>query len=267
MNGIEMLAKVRDIAPDTVRILLTGNADLQAAIDAVNTGNIFRFLTKPCTLEVMVQSLEASLHQYRLITAEKELLEKTMSGSIRMLTSVLSRVAPNVLSRSVHIRDLARQLAESVEAQNAWQVEMSAMLSYVGCALLPPNIFGNLYTETGLAPEEEPIFQTHPEAGYRLINCIPRLEPVAEIIRYQEKRFNGEGPPQGGLSGEAIPLGARILKACLDYDRLVGIGKLPDQAMALLKEHHSRYDPNILRALEKIAIAAKPPSPAPAVAK
>jgi DNA-binding NtrC family response regulator len=77
MDGVQFLSKVKERAPDSVRMMLTGNNDLQTAMQAVNEGNSFRFLTKPCTPETLAKALEAGLEQYRLITAERELLEKT----------------------------------------------------------------------------------------------------------------------------------------------------------------------------------------------
>jgi len=76
MNGAEFLAQVRQKVPDTVRMLLTGYADLNAAIDAVNRGNIFRFLTKPCEKDVLAGAIHLGVEQYRSVTAEKELAQK-----------------------------------------------------------------------------------------------------------------------------------------------------------------------------------------------
>jgi CheY-like chemotaxis protein len=76
MNGAEFLAQVRQKAPDTVRMLLTGYTDLSAAIDAVNEGNIFRFLTKPSTKEVLVDAISMGVKQYHSVTADRELLSK-----------------------------------------------------------------------------------------------------------------------------------------------------------------------------------------------
>src|SRR4030042_1805929 len=80
MNGIKFLSKVREMAPDSVRVMLTGFAELQTAIDAVNEGNIFRFLTKPCPPDILSRALDMGIEQYRLITAERELLEQTLKG-------------------------------------------------------------------------------------------------------------------------------------------------------------------------------------------
>ena len=72
MNGAEFLAHIRKDAPDTVRMLLTGFTDLDAAIAAVNEGNIFKFLTKPCRKDALVSAIDLGLAQYRSTVAGKE---------------------------------------------------------------------------------------------------------------------------------------------------------------------------------------------------
>ena len=76
MNGAEFLSRVRERAPETVRMLLTGYADLQSAIDAVNRGNIFRFLTKPCEKETLIEAINRGLEQYRSTVTQKEIVKK-----------------------------------------------------------------------------------------------------------------------------------------------------------------------------------------------
>src|ERR1035438_9616095 len=100
MNGAQFLSQVRQKAPDTVRMLLTGYTDLDAAMDAVNDGNIFRFLTKPCEKDLLVKAITSGVEQYRLVRIEKDLLEKTLRGSIRVLTDVLSAASPETFGRS-----------------------------------------------------------------------------------------------------------------------------------------------------------------------
>ncbi|MBW1699478.1 MAG: response regulator, partial [Deltaproteobacteria bacterium] len=75
MDGIQFLARVKQINPETVRMMLTGNADLEKTIQAVNEGNIFRFFTKPCPPEILAGGLRSGIEQYQLVTAERELLQ------------------------------------------------------------------------------------------------------------------------------------------------------------------------------------------------
>jgi DNA-binding NtrC family response regulator len=109
MDGIQFLATVRKQSPDTVRLILSGNADLQAAIAAVNEGSIFQFLTKPCPVDKLRSAIDGALKQYQLIIAERELLEHTLNGSVSMMTEVLSVVSPLAFSRSSRIRRYPRR--------------------------------------------------------------------------------------------------------------------------------------------------------------
>ena len=86
INGIQFLTKIRQIAPDTVRVMLTGQADMQIAIDAINNGALYRFLTKPCSTEVLAQTLYDGVEQFQLTTAERNRWDHT----IRTLISILS---------------------------------------------------------------------------------------------------------------------------------------------------------------------------------
>ncbi|MFH2098561.1 MAG: response regulator, partial [Pseudomonadota bacterium] len=109
MDGVEFLANVRQMEPDTVRILNTGHADLETAIAAVNEGNIFRLLTKPCDTPVMVRALKDAFRQYDLVTGEKMLLEITLKGSLKVLSDVLSLTRPEAYGRISRIAPLAQK--------------------------------------------------------------------------------------------------------------------------------------------------------------
>jgi len=94
MDGATFLQKSRSLAPNSVRILLTGQCDLESAISAVNDGQIYQFLTKPCDSKKLQSILDSAVKQHRLLSAEKELLQKTLKGSIKVLTEALSMVSP-----------------------------------------------------------------------------------------------------------------------------------------------------------------------------
>jgi len=111
MDGVQFLAKAREAAPATVRILLTGYADLQTAVEAVNRGNIFRLLNNPCPLEILAESLAGGARQYQLINAERELLEKTLKGTIQVLGNVLSMLNPEAFGRTARITRYVREIA------------------------------------------------------------------------------------------------------------------------------------------------------------
>ena len=252
MDGARFLSRARELAPDSARVLLTGYADQQAAIAAVNEGNIFRFLTKPCPPEALLKVLEAGVEQHRLITAEKELLEKTLRGSIEVLTEVLTLVSPLAFSRATRVRRLVGQLGAVLRVEHTWPLDVAALLSQIGCVAVPDAVLAGACAGKDLPPKEWDMFESHPRIGSHLIGKIPRLEEVAAIIAYQEKRYDGGGRPEDGRRGADIPYGARVLKVALDCDSLESRGHPRSEAIECLKGRSGWYDPDVLRALEKV---------------
>ena len=250
MNGVEFLAHVRVHEPDTVRMLLTGNAELQAAIDAINQGQIFRFLTKPCTPEALANALEAGLAQHRLITAERELLEQTLSGSVRVLCEVLALVNPEAFGRSSRITRYVESIAAQLHVSELWSIKTAAMLSQIGCVILPESVLKKVYRGEVLTGEESQLFNQHPFVAYDLLAKIPRMKRVAEIIKFQDTYYDGYGVPGGTQQGNTIPMEARILKVALDFDALESAGKSKAEAFDGMKQRKGWYDPTVIDAMK-----------------
>jgi response regulator RpfG family c-di-GMP phosphodiesterase len=248
MNGVQLLAEVQKQYPETVRLMLTGNADQQTAIEAVNRGHVFQFLTKPCPMEMLTLALQAGLKQYRLVTAERELLEKTLNGSVKVLADVLSLVDPLSFGRGEMLCSYMRAYVNSLTLANLWEFEMAAMLSQIGTVTLPPALLEKSRTGQTLTKVEQDMIARVPKAGADLIANIPRLESVARIVLYQQKHYDGSGFPANVVRGEDIPIGARILKVLMDLLELEA-QKLPkDAALKLMQQRMGWYDPRVLDA-------------------
>jgi response regulator RpfG family c-di-GMP phosphodiesterase len=250
MDGIQFLAQVREQSPNSVRIMLTGNVDLEQAVRAVNEGNIFRFLIKPCPQETLIKTVESALAQYRLVTAEKELLDKTLSGSIKLLTDILSMVDIKSFGRAEKLRDLITKISEKISLADLWQIHLAALLSPIGYVTLPSEIVIKAREGALLSKTEEQLVEATPEIAARLLANIPRLEGVAKIARYQHKRFDGGGFPADDVRGEAIPFGARLLKILNDMLQLQAKGDSQIQAFNELTRRRGWYDPELLTSLE-----------------
>jgi response regulator RpfG family c-di-GMP phosphodiesterase len=246
MNGIEFLTKVEAKVPDTVRMMLTGNADQKTAVDAVNRGHIFRFLTKPCETDVLTPTLNAGLRQYRLVTAERELLEKTLHGSIKMLTEILSMLDPQSFSRAQKLREYMTACAQAFNIAQPWELEMAATLSQIGFVTIPAGVMAKIRFNQSLSGQEAELLGCVPEIGFNLLSNIPRLETVASIVRYQAKNFDGTGFPSDAVAGENIPIGARILRVLSDLQLIESHGLPKEKALAKMRECGGRYDPKVL---------------------
>lgn len=242
MNGVALLAAAREREPDTVRVLLTGFADLDAAVDAVNDGHVFRFLRKPCPPDVLTRTLHAAVEQHRLVMAERELLEQTLRGSVRMLSDVLALASPEVFGRAERVRRLAAELADRLAVPDRWSVEIAATVWHLGCVTLPPLVAQKIGRGLPLAADEALLVRDLPTTAERLVGRIPRLERVVELLRTVHE-------PTG--SGRA-PLGAQVLRAALELDTLEARGLPAGDAFDALDVLLAGYDPRVLEELREL---------------
>jgi response regulator RpfG family c-di-GMP phosphodiesterase len=238
MKGTVFLSKAKRLAPDSIRLMLTGNTESQIAIDAVNCGQIFRFLTKPCPNEVFAAAMNLAVEQYRLVTAERDLLQQTVRGAVQVLADVLSLVNPLAFSRALRAQEYVKQLVALLGLEDSWKYETAALLSQIGCVGVPEEVLERAASEKDLQPAERRMLDRHPHAGRDLIHNIPRLEELAAMVASQDD------PIDGGIKG--APMGARILKVALDYDRLVTSGRDHAQTVETMRARRGTYEPSVL---------------------
>jgi len=241
MDGFEFLAKVRALAPDTVCIMLTGFADLEAAVKAVDAGNIFQLLTKPCPTGTLIAAIDSGIKQYRLILAERELLQGTLTGTIRVLTEALSVANPYAYGRAQRIKTLVAGMAEILGREVSWELDLAAMLSQIGCMGLPPKVLEDLAAGIELSQDAQALYNSHPAIGAGLLKGIPRMEPVAAIVAEQNHDLHPQQPE-----------GARFLKVAADYDMFTSKGLEPHEAYSKMLGYKHSYEPAFLEALGKV---------------
>lgn len=252
MNGVEFLRQVSQLNKETVRVMLTGNADQGTAIDAVNEGSIFRFLNKPCDKERLSKTLNDAIEHHRLITAERELVSKTLTGSIRVLTDILSIVNPEAFNRSSRVKRLIHKILDRLRIEDRWQFDIAAMLAPVGYITLDEDLIQKVIKGEELSQGEQESVDLHPRLASELIASIPRLEDIAEIVGLQDCRYDGTNSELEQHAEEGIPLGARLLKVTGDYDQLIQIGKSPDAILDIMIHREGWYDPNLFSILTEI---------------
>ena len=248
MDGIQLLSRIKAQSPDTIRVMLTGNADMVTAVNAINEGSIFRFLNKPCSKEMMAKTLTAALVQYRLVTAEKQLLEQTLSGSIQVLTEVLSLVNPAAFSRAERARRYIHHIVTSMKLPNVWQYEVAAMMSQLGCVTLPSETIEAVYSGEKLSANEQAQYDAHPSVAYDLLSKIPRLEPIAWMIEQQNRPVREVDDSER----KDMRLGAEILRLTLAYEKLIHKGVSRTEAVHTLTGQNKNFSPQFFDALVEL---------------
>ncbi len=253
MNGAQVLAKIRELRPDSVRMLLTGQADLESAISAVNEGQLFRFLTKPCPPLLLVAAVEAGVEQYRLITSERVLLEQTLHGSIKTLVDVLALTHPLPFGRAMRVKQLVSELAEKLALKERWQAEVAAMLSQLGAVALPGETVEKVFQGQVLSREEEAMVARMPAVTDQLLANIPRLELVRAILL-------GQGSAKGlNDADKAVVLaGVQLLQVASDFDTLIVGDNNVALAIGKMRGRVHQYGERILDALTELRAEKEP---------
>jgi CheY-like chemotaxis protein len=242
MDGATFLHHVMHFYPDTTRILLTGEPGRDTALAAVNKAQIFRFLSKPCPPDQLKAAVEAGFLQYRMITTERTVLKETLVGCIKALVDVLAITNPVAFGRASRMKRLAIEFAESLGRHDFWQLEAAAMLSQLGYLSLPLELVEKVYYGESLTPEEKILVGGAPEIATKLLENIPRLEPVRDILA----ALTAPDAHMKLLGDGVIGSGARILALTSDYYALVTQGHSMTVALQKLRSKTSRYGEELL---------------------
>ena len=252
LDGISFLLEAQEICPDATRMILSGVADLEMATNAINLGQIFRLLLKPCAPENFIASVKAGIRQYELVTSERDLLQNTLKGSIKILTDLLAVINPDSFSQSNRISALARRFAVELGLVNAWELELAGALCRIGCVTVPPEVLEAWMKGRILDEHEHHMIDSVGKIGHHLLRNIPRLEKIAEGIRYQSTPFQPESPNAKPPKGLDIPLIGRILKIVIDYDRFLSIDQNPKAALNRLVHQPNEYDTDLLKSFRNL---------------
>lgn len=283
MEGTELLKRIREISPRSVRIMLTGYADIKSAMRAVNDGNVFRFLAKPWNEQELRTAINAGIGQFELLEENRRLqaltahqnkeltefnedLEKTVAerteevlrlnvdlkhaffSAIKILGSLGGILDPTQEGHSHRVAKISGFIAKDMgmPEKDVFEVQVAAFVMNVGALA---NGFGKRNS-----------YEIQPEAAKlsaKVASLIPNIGRAPIFVLHQLEKFNGSGP--GELAGEEIPLGARIIATASAYDRLLHLGELraasPIHALDGIKEKIERnFDPAVVQSLERYVV-------------
>ena len=252
MNGIEFLKRAQVLAPDTIRIMFTGHPGPITLLAAINSGQVYRFIPKPCQTEDLAKAVDDGIEQYRLVTGERELLETTLTGSIEAMTGMLEALDPVTFSSARTLAGRAVQVGKALGVKDLWSINLAALFSPLWLLPLEPGARLKTVDENLADPVGAPALARAVGRAADLVQPIPRLEAVALIIRHLGRGFDGTGSPEGSLAGEDLPLGSRILRTLLDFNAVEARVKSREVALEHLRLQGERYDPQVLAALAGI---------------
>lgn len=246
MSGAEMLHEIKKIDSEVVTVLLTGHTDFESAMAAVNDGNVFRMLSKPCPPDVLRKVLRDAIEQYDLITSKRILLDQTLRGAVDALSQSLAITQPLFFGRAQRVRRMANGLAEAVQLVESWRVGVAAIFSQLAYLSIPNHLSESVYYRKDLKPELKAMLKDLPEETLKIIDLIPGLTDIREILQRIDIQPKFEVD-----DGSGIRTAASILRVALDYDYYQELGHADALIIQTLISRADTYDQKITEALSQ----------------
>lgn len=246
MTGIEFFQKVKAVSPDSVRILMTAHADLQAAVDAINKGEVFRFITKPWDDAEFKRVVFEAIERYRIVQSIKRADEATLL-SLAQTIELKDHYTKGHCDRvAAYAAGIANALQLSSEQQK--HIKYGCWLHDCGKIGVPESILNHPST---LSPEDREVIRNHCQWGADVARLAQLPEAVINIILYHHERYDGQGYPFR-LKGAAIPLEARIVAVADAYDAMTsdrpykkGVS-VEEGNNILIANKGSHFDPDVV---------------------
>ncbi|WP_417666425.1 HD domain-containing phosphohydrolase [Roseibium sp.] len=245
-TGVGFLKATEALAPLATRVMLTGEKSVDVVKMAVNEAGVFMFLTKPCAQQELVSAMEAAINHHARVVFERNLLEKTLAGSVKLLIDMLSLFHSEAFRRTTVMRPQALKVAKKLGLKKTWELEMAVMFSPLGEALLPKEILSRYRAAKTLTEPQREILAGAPAQTRDLLKNIPQLEKVAEVLYLSGRGFDGSGFPEDGPVGKDIPLTARMIKLLTDLWYASPENGIDAAAFEALTINKRQYDPHLL---------------------
>ena len=263
ITGVQLLERSLTIRPDAIKILLTGYTDVQALIDAINAGHVYKYVPKPWDADELKLTVRRALEAYELKESNDNLtrdlqyalaqLEELSTGAIRALADALDAKCDYTAGHSLRVSRVAVMIGRALALpdDHLKDIELAGILHDIGKIGVPESI---LWKPAKLSAEEREIMSKHPVKSAQIIGELRGLARTREYVLHHHEYWDGGGYPDG-LQGEGIPLGARIILVSDAYDAMTtdrpyrkAIGH--EAAIAeLRKQAGVQFDPHVVSTL------------------
>lgn len=248
MNGIEFLEWIKsDPNLNKIPILMVSTVDETEDIVHCLKLGAQDFIHKPFEVEILKSRILTALNRVISQKQEKELLEKTFVGSVKIFSDILTVLSPAIFGRSARIQRFAKLIAQELQYPNIWEIQLSALFSLIGTIALPSEILDKFSEGRVLSIDEQATFDSHPNIGAQLLSNIPRLEGIGTIIKNQNEAVAKN--PNG------IPTGSSILKAAIEFEAIHRKATNPVEFTTLLHSKEHLFDPILKQALVKVMLS------------
>jgi DNA-binding NarL/FixJ family response regulator len=252
IKGTTFLAKVAKHFPLTVRIMLTGNSDQFTAISAVNEGGVFKFLNKPCRMEDMMEAIQEAYAHHLVIKQERAVLEETLTGSLNLLTDMLSMTHPKAFQRANLVHVWAKQAAPAFDISDEWELLVASKLWPLSYLLLPDELIQKRNKGEPLNESDDVQIAKAYLAVSQMLQNVPRLDKISRILL-----LSCRGASEA-VEAKRRPRSAELLRILINLSFLADVttGKVSKDAFKRMMSEAKGMDVSLLKALPSVLKAA-----------
>ena len=232
MTGVDFLKHAAQLRPHSVRIILTGYTDVGTLVEAINSGVVYKYVTKPWVNEDLLQTVARALEHYETNKSRHELswqnarltaqLEKAQVNLFDLLVDQLAARDNTQFGHQQRVSDYSAAIGRKLglSKDEIGELQQAALLHNAGQMRPMTADFlghGDDAEDEAETPARLQTFQQ--EAAARLLEIVLQQEKAADTVRHFKEKFDGGGLPDN-LRGEQIPLFARIIQVADCYDEL-----------------------------------------------
>lgn len=269
MAGIDFLQQAAEMRPQTVRIMVTGYTDAGTLVEAINSGVVYKYVTKPWDNEDLAATVKRALQHYETMKAQRQLqlqnerlqasLRSTREAFIEVLMQRLDAKDPSARAHAERVRGLSVSIAETMGLDRA-EIEKLALAAYLHETPLGGLAADSSSASGDFSDRDYRFIESCFNDGLELIERVRDLEDVASVLRFQFEHFDGSGQPHG-FGHDQIPLQARILSVANAFDSFTGerhgrVASADDALQSIAAKAGTHYDPDVVSALCRLKLGA-----------
>ncbi|TWT97998.1 Hydrogenase transcriptional regulatory protein hupR1 [Botrimarina colliarenosi] len=248
MDGVQFIEKARVLSRQSVFMMLTGNQDLQTAMRAVNEGQVYRFLNKPCRPDEIEAAVTQAQRQFNLEASERELLNKTFVDALGVFSDVIETLQPHLVGRCGKTEQVLDELRLACGLPSRWEYKVAAKVMLLGFAMQFDRRSGMNVSATQATIELNRACTT----AARIVQRIPRLDSVAEIIRCVPTTDGVLADPSSSDPLDMVMNGAALLRVAHMVEALSDSGVECDEAMTWIVQAAPDISPMLAEAARNL---------------
>lgn len=252
MDGYEVCEKLKKMPSmrDVPVIFVTAMSDINNEMRGFEVGGE-DYITKPYNPAIILARVQTHLNLFTARRSLKDMLDKTLKGSVHLLTDILSLASPAAFGQSSRVRRHVRAMVKELDLPSVWRFELAAMLSQLGCVTLPGETLNEIFLGNAINSTDREAFEEHPQVGAELLMHIPRLETVAQMVARQRDPIDvfSDTPVE---DMDIADLGGQLIRMAVDFDDLSVRGMDTEEVLASMDNKSVQYLPGFMELFSKV---------------